>query len=191
MKKLALIALIVFSLGQISAESSADKLISFHNIASKQKIEWNNFHKNSILQSKNLKNEITKDWVNFKNRNIKNLAQSSLTPESKEAYFKQKLDGAVALHKNHMNKWSVLMKKENETAYKLAAKHYNELARFEGKDFKSLSNRPAYSYSITKNENKSFIDKTKEFLSGKKALPAGQEAVTDEEIKELDVNTPQ
>lgn len=153
------------------AESQADKLIRFHNLELKHELEWSNFHKSKILNSKALKNQIKRDWVNFRNNDIKKLSNINLAQESKEAFFKQKLDDALALHKKHMNKWAILMKKETETARALSEKQFAEIAKFEGKEYKSL------------------IGRAKSYFSRKKILP-GQEKVTDAEIEELDVDMP-
>ncbi len=168
------ILLISFSASQLlalkPAGNSAEKLIQFHNIVSRQKIAWSDFHKNTIFEIKSLNKQIVREWVNFSNNNIRKLEYLKLDDQSKEAYFKQELDEAIALHKAHTVKWANLMKKQNAAAAKLVSKNRAELESFEGK-------------------GESAFEKAKKYFSKKKTLP-GQEQASDEEVDELSFETP-
>jgi len=138
MKKymLALCALVLAgNLVALTAKTSADQLIAFNTMElgkNGHKEQWFDYMQKCHADKTTLMKNHHMQWADFKNKQIKKLADiQDASHAAREKFFQEELQQAIVLHKKQMADWEKMCKAHAEQAMKLAAKHKDELAKFE------------------------------------------------------------
>ena len=128
-KQLFLLASASFLSGTLSAKSSADQLLNFETMEMGHKKDWFNFMKKEAAQKADLLERHHTQWAQFGTQQLKKFA--ALTDcAQKDALFKEKLNGAVALHEKQVAEWRAYCQAHAKYAQELDKKHSVELAAF-------------------------------------------------------------
>jgi len=138
MKKqiLALCALVLAgSLSTLAAKTSSEQLIDFETMElgpKGHKAQWFDLMKKCDADKFELLKRQHAAKAALEIEYIKALsAMEDVSHAAREKFFQEELKQAIALHKKQMADWEKMCKAHAEQAMKLAAKHKDELAKFE------------------------------------------------------------
>lgn len=175
-----------------SSGSSFEKLIEFNKLAAQQKADWLNYMADAATNKVALINKEHQEWSDFHIQQLNKLnGLIDWSVEAKEAFFKEKLEAAIKLYKEHISAWEQFAKNEQDTAKKLCDKHKADFAaKFEPKKAqkqeKSITKEYAEIKETTPSEaaenaiNKKDLDVTETFDFAKENGGTREEDLDDE-----------
>lgn len=170
------------AISEVPQKSSFESLTEFTKLAAQQKTDWLNYMADETKQKVDLINKEHNDWSDFHIQQMNKL--NGLTDWSiaaKEAFFKEKLEGALKLYKEHVAAWETFAKNEQESAKKLCDKHKADFAaKFEPKKVEEIKpeetkNEEPKKEEIRQDETKTEEKSEKQSGTPKKELKEAEE----------------
>ncbi len=133
---LTLIAFVSFvNISAITQKTSAEQLMAFTTMElgpRGHKDHWFDHMQKCHADKTNLMKRHHEQWAEFKNTQIKKLAEmQDFSHAAREKFFQGELKEAIKLHKKQMAEWEKMCKKHMDDAMKIAAKQKEDLAKFE------------------------------------------------------------